>query len=146
MPKDKTHLTAITRTRLSAPAAYLKKQNLLKGKCLDYGCGKGFDSRALRADKYDPYYYPDKPGFRQYNTILCIYVLNVIPNIKLRNNILKSIRKLLTRNGIAYIAVRNDTENLNGYTSKGTWQGIIILPYAVIHRTKQYILYKMTKG
>lgn len=36
------YLTAIRRTRLSAPARYLLQHGLLKQRILDFGCGLGF--------------------------------------------------------------------------------------------------------
>ena len=41
------YLTAIRRTRLSAPARYLLQHGLLKGRILDFGCGLGFDTDEL---------------------------------------------------------------------------------------------------
>ena len=69
--KNKSHLTAIKRTKLSVPIRGLD----LKGKrVLDYGCGRGSDADLLGADKYDPYYFPERPTGK-YDVILCTYVL-----------------------------------------------------------------------
>ena len=55
------YLTAIRRTRLSAPARYLLQHGLLKERILDFGCGLGFDTDELRRQGlditgYDCYY------------------------------------------------------------------------------------------
>lgn len=60
------YLTAIKRSRLSAPARYLLKHDLLKGRILDFGCGLGFDTDELRRQGhditgYDCYYRPEYP-------------------------------------------------------------------------------------
>ena len=76
------YLTAIRRTRLSAPARYLLQHGLLKGRILDFGCGLGFDTDELRRQEldvtgYDCYYRPEYPEGK-FDTIMCIYVLNVL--------------------------------------------------------------------
>jgi DNA phosphorothioation-associated putative methyltransferase len=59
------HLTAISRTSLSAPVQYLVKTGLLGAEqsFFDYGCGKGTDIQALqesgiKAKGWDPHYAP----------------------------------------------------------------------------------------
>jgi len=47
------YLTAIKRSRLSAPARYLLQHGLLKGRILDFGCGLGFDTDELRRQGHD---------------------------------------------------------------------------------------------
>ena len=76
------YLTAIRRTRLSAPARYLLQHGLLKQRILDFGCGLGFDTDELRQQGfditgYDCYYRPDYPDGK-FDTIMCVYVLNVL--------------------------------------------------------------------
>lgn len=59
------HLTAISRTALSAPVQYLVKTGLLSAEhsFFDFGCGKGTDVQALqeagiKAKGWDPHYAP----------------------------------------------------------------------------------------
>ena len=139
----KSHLTAINRKTLSCPAKYLNDHNLLLGECLDYGCGHGGDANLLMIDKYDPYYFPQKPN-HQYDTIICNYVLNVVnPNMVM--NIVKAIKSYLRVGGTAYITVRRDIKN-EGITSKGTEQYNVILDLPiVIEKKNKFCIYKLVK-
>jgi len=139
---NKSYKTAIHRKRLSGPAKYLSENGLLRGDVLDYGCGRGGDASKLDIDSYDPYHNPDGlDEGKLYDTIMCNYVLNVIVDAEERYEVIAKIRSLLKEGGIAYISVRNDIKNLNGYTSIGTWQGFIHLPYTVYKRSSQFVMY-----
>lgn len=136
------HRTAISRKKLSGPMRFLSDTDMILGRSLDYGCGKGFDADTLGMDSYDPHYRDTQPS-GLYDTITCNYVLNVIPNSDDRDFVLNHIRSLLTRNGVALISVRNDKSNLNGWTSRGTWQGLIELDLELIKTTSKYKMYLM---
>lgn len=116
---NKSHRTAISRSRVSLPVQYLIDNDLLEGDILDYGCGYGYDALALGADFYDKYYYPVRPT-RQYDVIVCNYVLNVVGPDEERE-ILKDIQSMLKPNGRAYISVRRDSFK-EGTTKTGTYQ------------------------
>jgi hypothetical protein len=139
--------TAISRRSLSSPMAYLAKQGMLVGSTLDFGCGKGYDADKLKLHKFDPYWYPNYiTWLEKYDTITCNYVLNTIPGELERDTIIDRILSLLKPNGLAYISVRNDI-SVSGYTSKGTWQGNILLPQrSLIKTTRQYRMYLLTAG
>ena len=141
---DKSHLTAITRKKLSAPASWLRNKGQIRGRILDYGCGRGFDAKELNADKYDPF-FSHCPPHGQYDTILCTYVLNVIPNSQERSRILNKIKGLLNEGGRAYISVRRDLKSLKGWTKKGTWQGLIALPLKIVEENSNFIIYELGK-
>lgn len=49
--------SAMSRTKPSTPAKYLFDNNLLVGKCLDYGCGKGKDADSYNMKKFDPEFF-----------------------------------------------------------------------------------------
>lgn len=127
---NKSHLTAISRKVVSLPTRQLLHQKKLRGQVLDYGCGRGQDADRLGFTKYDPHFYPEVPT-GQYDTIICNYVLNVIPDVEERRAVVKHIRELLAPGGFAYISVRNDSFQ-EGYTSKGTWQGHVGVPGGVM--------------
>ena len=141
--ENKSHLTAISRKKLSRPCNYLKSQGLLQGKILDYGCGRGQDCDILHSEGYDirgydPHYRPVLPEGR-FDTIFCIYVLNVIPDVDERQEVVLSIRKKLKVDGEGYIAVRGKVKE--GFTSRGTWQGNIFLDLPLLIGNSEYRIY-----
>lgn len=135
--------TAIARTRLSAPTAYLHRHGKLVGRVLDYGCGRGFDCDTLGYQGYDPNHRPKTPPVGKYDTIVCNYVLNVIENKQEREDVLRTIYTYLAKGGTAYISVRADTRALNRRTKLGTWQGDIHLSLPVVSRTSSYRMYSL---
>ena len=84
------HLTALSRSNLSAPMQCLARHGYLDGSLtvFDYGCGKGDDIRNLTANDitvsgWDPHYAPDQP--KQAADIVNIgFVINVIENYQER--------------------------------------------------------------
>jgi hypothetical protein len=142
--ENRTYLTAITRNGLSAPVKYLQSQGLLQGRTLDYGCGRGIDCDILKCEGYDPHYHPEAPQ-SLYNTIYCIYVLNVIPTAEERDDVLAKIKGLLTPDGTAYIAVRRDKKSLNGWTSRGTYQTNVVLPLPELFCGRSFAIYLAKK-
>lgn len=154
---NKSHLTAISRSKLSAPMRYLRDKLAfpLDRRCLDYGCGRGHDCDALGLEGYDPHWRPHLPGNpsgrpelpgNAFAVITCNYVLNVIPEEFERRSVMHTIWCLLADDGVAYITVRNDRKALNGRTSKGTWQGFIELDLPIEKKTAGYVMYRMTKN
>ena len=141
---DNAYKTAITRKSLSAPARYLVENDLLQGECLDYGCGKGFDCDELGIDGYDPYYRKAIIYANYYNTIMCNFVLNVLKPDG-QELVLYDIKRALCPGGVAYISVRNDKKNLNGFTSKGTYQTFVELDLPVVVKTSSFIMYRLDK-
>ena len=84
------HLTALTRSNLSAPMQCLARHGFLDGSLsvFDYGCGKGDDIRNLTNNEisvsgWDPYFAPDQP--KQSADIVNLgFVINVIENYQER--------------------------------------------------------------
>lgn len=134
-PINHYHLTAKERDKLSFPAKWLKERKLLTGKILDFGCGFGSDVEFLKKEGfeiqgYDRYYKPDYPRER-FDTILCIYVLNVLEQTS-QWEVLMKISELLNPKGTAYLVVRRDI-TYQGYRThkvhqKTTYQCNIELP------------------
>ena len=106
---------------------------------LDYGCGRGFDADTLRCEGYDPHYRPIIPKDK-FNTIFCVYVLNVLPEPEERQQVIDSIIALLEDGGKAYVAVRLGMKE--GWTSRGTYQEVIDLDFPVIKETSTYKIYE----
>jgi SAM-dependent methyltransferase len=150
---NKAHLTAIARTKPSAPAQWLHENGKLLGNVLDYGCGRGKDADTYGCDKYDPHYFPElmvlgeEILYDSYQTVMCNFVLNVIEDEIMRWHTLNSIRNLLKPGGHAYVSIRADKAKLKGRTSKGTWQGYIQMPepWTLIHKGSGYELYELVK-
>ena len=139
--KNQSYKTAIARSKPSAPTQFLKTNGDIKGRTLDYGCGRGKDVQFLNCEGYDPHYQPIEPT-GQYDTILCQYVLNTIPHQKVRKQVLNRIEDLLAPDGCAYITVRRG-KGLDGWTRIGTWQGKIELSLPICYRTSGYVIYRL---
>ena len=149
------HMTAIARRKPSAPVAALFKDNALRGRILDYGCGRGSDVAYLNAHRiecspvvegFDPHFSPSMPQGK-FDTILCTYVLNVIEDYEERRRVLHRIADALAPGGVAYVTVRRDLDE-TGRTSKGTWQGIIVVTapaHVALHRSGAFITYKLSR-
>lgn len=140
--KDLSYRTAVARKKLSTPMKFLKSQGRLFDRMLDYGCGKGSDADEIGMDKYDPHFFPEFRG-GPYEVVTCVYVLNVIENPLDRGNVERRVMGKLVPGGDAYIAVRNDKRHLNGFTSKGTWQGYVEPSddWTLIKTTVQFRMY-----
>ncbi len=106
---NEPHRTAITRSKLSAPAKLLEERGELDGRVLDYGCGRGFDAGELGLESYDPYFFPSIPKGK-FDTIICNYVLNVVDE-DIQAWIIHDIESRLKPGGHAFISVRRDIGN-----------------------------------
>lgn len=112
--------TAKARKQPSKPVKILYEKGLIKGRVLDYGCGRGADVAWLKSlgyevVGYDPYWANNpsvlKHGY--YDTILVTYVLNtVFPET--RHEILENVKLLLKPGGKVYITVRSNREKIPG--------------------------------
>ena len=112
---------------------------------MDYGCGRGYDASHFRMDSYDPHYQPVMP-IGTFDTITCNYVLNVIESISERESIIQDVRDRLSEGGRAYFTVRTDKRSLNGCTTTGSWQGLIVLDMPIVSRGSSYVTYCTKKG
>jgi hypothetical protein len=148
---DKSHLTAVARKKIPAPTRWLLSRGFLnpaEEPILDYGCGKCHELNNLffRADGYDPYYRKDGIRLYAYKTIICNFVLNVIPSRNERFDLCNHVQALLSPNGRAFLSVRTDMEKLKGWTKRGTWQGVVqpvgAIPFA---SGNGWAMYRMSK-
>ena len=106
--------TARTRTGPSAPAQHLHAHapELLRGRVLDFGSGRGADAEALRATAYDPHH--PKASVRKrptgtFSTVLATYVLNVLPKDE-RHAALREAAGYVRPGGHLVLAVRPQAE------------------------------------
>lgn len=140
-----SHLTALHRTKLSAPMRFLLNQGKLSSPMLDYGSGHGFDAKYLTKKgidcvAYDSYWSPIRP-FRLYKLITCIYVLNTL-RLYERIKALNEILTIVNYDGIVYFAVRRDI-TFEGYRYRShTYQFQVYLPLTVICVNKRYCIYE----
>ncbi len=118
---------------------WLRKNNLLKREILDFGCGFGTDVEILKSDGfnitgYDNYYFKDYPD-KKFDTITCIYVLNVLEDVE-QTDVLMSVSELLKPGGKAFFAVRRDLKKegfrIHYKHKKPTFQTNVRLPYKSI--------------
>lgn len=120
----KPELTAIHRKNISYPLKQIIDSLNYAEPILDYGCGHGFDVMYLLEegyliDGYDKYIASsvNKITFNKYKFIYSFYVLNVIPDISERVDVLEDIKKLSDKDTIIYIAVRSYNEFIKNYKS-----------------------------
>lgn len=118
--------TAMARTGPSAPVQHLRAHapQLLRGRLLDFGSGRGADAKALRATPYDPH-HPDaavrKRPTGTFDTVLGIYVLNVLPKAE-RHAALRESAAYVKRGGHLVLAVRPQAEvaaTVTGWSRNG---------------------------
>jgi len=131
--ENKSHRTARGRKEISAPL----RDHLVSdwdwdrvGSVLDFGCGKGTDAEFLKeegfeVEKYDPYFFPEKPE-GQFDVVLCNYVLCVVEEHE-QQAIIDEAMSYVKPDGYAYFVVRRDKKNLNGWTSRQTFQRLVEL-------------------
>jgi len=118
----------------------LANQDKLKGRVLDYGCGRGKDADTYGMEKYDPYFFPALPDGK-FNTILCSYVLNVVSKQD-EKRVIRKVLSLLEPGGCAYFTVRRDVKE-DGITSKGTYQRDVVLNFkSVAKKNGKFEIYQ----
>jgi ATP adenylyltransferase len=142
------HLTAKERDKLSFPAKVLYERGLLTGSVLDFGSGFGSDAHFLNklgidTDDYDKFYAPDFPT-KSYDTIICLYVLNVLFPEE-QATVIQQVTDLLKPGGIAYFAVRRDIR-FEGFRThklhkKPTYQCNVVLDHPSILRNDYCEIY-----
>jgi ATP adenylyltransferase len=143
-----SHLTAISRKRISLPSEKLFQDGRAVGRVLDFGCGRGTDAIHLSRFTgrpvygYDPHYFPTRPAGK-YDTILCNYVLNTLPEDEWEA-VIDDIKSFMKSGSKAYITVRNDKSRLRGYTSKKTYQTTVYLDLPVLYHTSNFRTYELT--
>ena len=143
--------TAIARRALSVPARVLHETGRLKGRVLDYGAGRGGDTDRLSELGYDIHAYDPQWGPKKisgtFNTIMCNYVLNVLPR-EADKRLIANIRRLLRRGGVAYVTVRGDTKKFSKagkWTGAETFQRDVYLPYKRVMGVTGNRMYEIRK-
>lgn len=138
--------TAISRTKLSAPTQWLEDHGLLRGRVLDFGCGRGDLSRFLgrRVRQFDPFYTPDvslESLLGRFDTVAMIYVLNVLRPAE-RRRALNDAWACLRSGGTLYVAVRRDVKT-QGRTSKGYQYNVRLDAKVLYERSSRFCIYTL---
>lgn len=108
--------TAIARSKPSKPIQFYEKNQLLEGEVLDYGSGHEVHDYA----KFDPVHEPNYELLRKkWDTIMCNYVLNVIPLPHNRFELVLAVLQLLKGYGTAYFAIYDKKQEKDTESSKG---------------------------
>lgn len=137
-------MTAISRRTASAPLRRLLKDGRITGRVLDFGCGRGRDVEELVAQGYDawgydPHWSPERPE-GTFDTVVCTYVLNVLPPEGARA-VLDAIRLLLrSPTGTAYITVRRDLKEWKAP------QRFVALDLPILYENADFATYMLTPG
>ena len=114
----------------------------LTGRCLDYGCGRGFDADFLGIESYDPNWRPIKPT-GLFDTITCNYVLNVVTYEELCD-IISDVQSMLVDGGKAFFTVRRDIKK--DYSVKDYTQRVVTLPFNIFYqKPSHFIIYEVHK-
>jgi len=142
-----SYKAAIGRTKLSAPGNYLNEQGLLVGRILDYGCGRG-DLRKFLGDhieQWDPHYFPTPRPKGKFDTVVLIYVLNVLSTPK-RRQAIRAAQNYVRYGGNLFVAVRRDIKQ-EGKTSRGTSQfNVRMRLRSVVHKPSSFEIYQWTRA
>lgn len=137
-----SHLTAKERKFLSFPARFLFENKYLLGEVLDFGCGFGKDVELLSRKGvniigYDKHYFPKYPQ-KKFDTIICLYVLNVLLPEE-QADVLMEVSSLLKPTGKAFFAVRRDLSyegfRIHKLHKKPTFQCNVRLNYKSIFKS-----------
>lgn len=144
-----SHLTVKDRKELSFPTRKLLALGYIKGRTLDFGSGRGIDTKYLQkkgfdVTAYDPYYSPDYPTGK-FDTILCHYVLNVLLPEE-QAHVLMAVSELLKPTGKAYFTVRRDIRRVGFRThakyGQKVYQCNVVLPFKSVFRTEHCEIYE----
>ena len=143
------HLTAKERETLSFPAKLLLNKKLLTNDVLDFGCGFGKDvellkERGINIVGYDKHYFPKYP-IKEFDTIICSYVLNVLMQEE-QTSVLMEVSQLLKPTGKAFFSVRRDLQ-YEGFRThrvhqKPTYQCNVKLAYKSIFKNENCEVYE----
>lgn len=131
--------TARARRKPSRPAAALVDAGLIRGRVLDYGCGRGKDAETFEWEAFDPHWGPKMPRGK-FDTIVCTYVLNVLTEEQ-GGAVIADILSRLRLRGRAYLTVRRDLPR-GELLHCGQRRVVLPLP-VVLDRTGEFCTYEL---
>lgn len=116
---ERRHRTAIVRGTLSRPVRLATDLGLISTETsvFDYGCGHGEDVKALvmagiAAAGWDPHFRPQE-RVREADVVNLGYVINVIPDVAERHQVVRSAWQLARRALIVSARLDNELRNLS---------------------------------
>lgn len=118
--------TAISRSKPSRPLKAALHMGAIKGRVLDFGCGKGKDIEELerlgyKVKGYDPNFRPKKVTGR-FQTVLMTYVVNVL-QVKERDAAIQKAWGYVKKGGRLVVTARSEREIL-AIAEKGNWKKV----------------------
>ena len=124
--------TAIARSNVSVPTKWAFEQGIIAdgSSVFDWGCGKGADVKWLREQGctvvgYDPYhapmFNPDTLPFKNFDVIICNYVLNVIECPQERIDLIQKIVHSAGKDCKIMFSARPDKQ-INKEGKKNGWK------------------------
>jgi DNA phosphorothioation-associated putative methyltransferase len=121
-----SHKTAITRRKPSRPLRAALKLGAVRGRVLDFGCGKGRDVAELselgyKVRGYDLHFEPAKPR-GTFHTVLMTYVVNVL-KAKQRNEALQAAWDYVKPGGRLIVTARSERD-IEAAAVQGRWDCI----------------------
>jgi hypothetical protein len=115
------HRTALSRRGPSRPLRHFSDQGLVRGRVLDFGSGRGADCAAAAVRCYDPHHPRSQVRALpqgQFDTVLAIYVLNVLPASE-RRRALRGAAARVRPGGHLLLAARSQQDS--GYQAARDW-------------------------
>ena len=137
------HRTALSRRGPSRPLRHFSDQGLVRGRVLDFGSGRGADCAAAAVRCYDPHHPRSQVRALpqgQFDTVLAIYVLNVLPASE-RRRALRGAAARVRPGGHLLLAARSQQDS--GYQAARDWsrQGdgyAQYTPEGALHRFQRF--------
>jgi hypothetical protein len=135
---------APNRVALSKTARVLIERKLVRGRVLDYGCGKGFDADDQGWEAYDPYYRSVEPT-ALYGTIIVNHVANILTRDS-RAKLLERVTALLAEGGKAYVSVARNIPESGKHGSRHRIHNYVVLTLPSVYADDEEEIYCLAKG
>jgi ATP adenylyltransferase len=135
---------APNRAALSKTARVLLEGRLIRGRVLDYGCGRGYDADAQGWDAFDPYYRPTLLR-GPYDTIIVNHVVNVLTRDS-RIKLYSQVQALLSNDGVAYLSVARNIPKIGKAGVRQRLQNYVILTLPSVYADVEEEIYELKNG
>lgn len=133
---------AIQHDEVSFAARWLYENHHIRGRVLDFGCGRGFDADHFGWVGYDPYYRQELAE-GEFDTIVCNYVLNMLTR-ESRRSVLESIQSLLIVDGIAWLVVSRNIPQAGKLGGRKRIQNYVVLDLPSVYLDEKMEIYRLS--